>query len=337
MGKHLLHLGNLKPQKTGEGGTRADGNVNHLPVLKGISLSLLTLEPNAFREPHWHPNANELSYCLEGTGKMTLFSPGSSHDTFTLEPGCLAFVPMGSMHHIENTGTTALRMLVCFDHESPEDINLSSSIAVMPNSILGDTFSLDPSFFSKLGEKIDPAFICEQKNPTKPELAWLTNRFKFNVETTHPQVITKGGWVKMSNSFLLPTLEGLAAYSLLLEPKGAREPHWHPNAHELNYLIQGTARITLFSPDGSIDTFDMVAGDMSFLPRGYLHHIENTGSEVARFMVFFNHKNPSDIGISGCLGAYSNEILAALFKVPVSYFNPLPKYQQDLFIVSGGG
>lgn len=140
----------------------------------------------------------------------------------------------------------------------------------------------------------------------------------------------------MSNDFLMPALNGLAMYSLMLEPKGAREPHWHPNAHELNYLISGQARITLLSPNGGVDTFDMEPGDMSFLPRGYLHHIENTGDSKASFAIFFNHAAPSDIGLSGCLGAYSNEVLASLFNVPGSYFEHLPKYQHDLFVVGGG-
>jgi oxalate decarboxylase len=334
---HLFSLGSKHPQKVYPGGTRTDATADDCPVLSGMSLSLLTIHPKAVREPHWHPNADELSYCLEGKGLMTIFSPGAGHNTFTIEPGTLSFVPMGYMHHIENVGKTSLRLVLCFDHERPEDINLSSSIGVMPNYILGDTFKLDPSFFAGLTEKPDPVFIAQTEQSTKPQLAWMTDRFKFNVEGVHPQVQTQGGWVKMSNRFLFPSLEGLALYSLALNQKGAREPHWHPNAHELNYLMSGTARITLFSPNGNIDTFDMKPGDMSFLPRGYFHHIENTGEEVARFTIFFNHTAPSDIGISGCLGAYSNEILASLFKVPVSYFDRLPKYQEDLFVISGGG
>jgi oxalate decarboxylase len=141
----------------------------------------------------------------------------------------------------------------------------------------------------------------------------------------------------MTNNFIMPTLEGLAMYSLLLKPKGAREPHWHPNAAELNFLISGHARITLVSPDGNIDTFDMKAGDLSFMPQGYLHHIENTGSDDARFAIFFNNTAPSDIGFSGCFGAFSNEVLASMFNVPSSYFDNIPKYQQDFLIVSGGG
>ncbi len=334
---HLFHLNSTPPQQSVPGGSRTDATQFNFPVLRDMSLSYLRLSPKGFREPHWHPNAHELSYCVAGRALMTVFSPGAAHDTFIIEPGTLAFVPMGSIHHIENTGNVPLEMLVCFNHGSPEDLNLSSSIAVMPPSILGETFKVEPSFFIDLKAALPPVFIAESDNPYREEISWMTNRLKMNIGSTQPQIKNKGGWVRMSNAFLMPSLEGLSMYSLQLEPQGAREPHWHPNAHELNYLISGKARITLFSPVQNVDTFDMKAGDMSFLPKGYLHHIENTGAEQASFAIFFNHSAPSDIGLSGCLGAYPNELLASLFKVPVSYFDQLPKYQQDLFVVSGAG
>ncbi len=332
---HRFSLKSSSPQKVYPGGTRTDVNADNFPVLSGMGISLLVLHPQGVREPHWHPNAEELTYCIEGRGLMTIFSPGAGHDTLIIEPGTLTFVPRGYLHHIENIGNNPLHMLVCFNHEYPEDINLSSSINIMPNHILAETFKLDLAFFEGLKKIPIPVFISQKGQETKPEIAWMTNRFKFAIEAVHPQVQTHGGWVKMSNSFLFPALEGLSLYSVLLEKGSAREPHWHPNAHELNYLISGAARITLLSANGSVDTFDMVPGDISFLPQGYLHHIENTGSEPSRFAIFFNDSSPNDIGLSGCLGAYSNEILASLFRLPASYFDQLPKYQEDLFIVSG--
>lgn len=337
MSSHVFHIDSMPPQKTTDFGTRIDVNRLDMSLLSGMALSLLTLQPNGMREPHWHPNADELGYCVEGKALMTIFSPGAKHNTFLIEPGTLSFVPMGSMHHIENIGSGPLKMLICFDNDNPEDLELSSSIGAMPDTILGETFGMQPKFFADLHAEVKPAFIVEKSHHPSMKDSWQTNQYKMAIESSQPQVNTRGGWVKMSNSFLMPTLKGLSMYSVLLEPKGAREPHWHPNASELNYLISGTARITLLSPGGRVETFDMKAGDMSFLPRGYLHHIENTGSDPARFAIFFNHTDPSDIGISGCLGAYSNEVLAALFKVPVSYFDKLPKFQSDLFVVSGGG
>lgn len=335
---HLFHLGSTVPQVVRPGGTRIDAKRQNFPILSGMSLSLLKLHPDGIREPHWHPNANELGYCLEGKGLMTIFGPNASHHTFEIEPGTLAFVPMGYMHHIQNIGDQVFKMIICFDHEEPQDLHLSSSIFGMSDSVLGKTFQLKPSFFAGLKEDRDtnPIFISQQEARPASNLAWMTDHFKFNIEHVNPQVQSKGGWAKMSNGSLFPALEGLAVFSLLLTKEGVREPHWHPNAHELNYLISGMTRITLLSPNGEVDTFEMKPGDISFLPRGFLHHIENTGKEPAHLAVFFNHSHPSDIGISGCLGAYSNQVLASLFHVSASYFDQLPKYQEDLLVVGGG-
>lgn len=337
MSKHLLQLGSLSPQHKYEAGTRSDATQTQLPVLKGMALSVLTLKPKGVREPHWHPNADELSYCVKGKALMTIFSPHNEHNTFTLEAGEIAFVPRGSLHYLENIGDEDLQLLICFDNELPEDLNISSSVSVMPKTILGDTFQIAPSFFEKISHGVQPAFITKRKESAKPAMPYIPNRYKLNLEDLNPQIENKGGWVKISNDGLLPTLSGLAVYSLKLYPKGAREPHWHPNAAELNYLISGRARITLLSPSGAVDTFDMQAGDLSFMPRGYIHHIETLGDAPARFAVFFSNSNPDDIGISGSLGAFSNEVLGSVFNVEPSYFEALKKYQEDLFIISGAG
>lgn len=335
--KHLFNIGSLKPQIVRPGGTRAEVTKKELPSLDGLSLTLMEIPPKGFREPHWHPNANELSYLLEGRALMTVFGVGNSHDTFTVEPGEIVFVPMGFLHHIENIGSTPLKMVVAFNHEQAEEIEISDSVHVMPDRILGGTFEQTTEYFTQLKKVNNPNYFGMQSHPTKPTDADATGRYKLNLEKINPQINVQGGWVKISNSSLLAPLDGIAVYSVTLKPNGAREPHWHPNASELNYLVRGTARITLLSPGGNVDTFDMVPGDMSFMPRGYIHHIENTGSEDAFFTIFFNHKNPSDIGISGSLGAYSNELLESLFNAPAGYFDNFPKYQQDLFVVTGAG
>lgn len=333
---HLFHLNATPPQNIYPNGTRIDINQILFPILRGMSLSLLSLNSNGFREPHWHPNVHELSYCLEGKALITIFSPEARHDTFIIEAGSLAFIPMGYLHHIQNISNDNLKMLLCFSDKNPEEINLSSSIGAMPAQALGTIFNLDATFFEGLQASIKPVFI--EKGPTEFSfpLSWQVNRFKKNIEAVNPQIQTKGGSVKLNNQFLMPVLEELTMYSLRLEPKGVREPHWHPNAHELNYLIQGKARIILLSPNGEVEDFEMSAGDISFLPKGYFHYIENIGTDIAHFAIFFNHVLPSDIGISGCLGAYSNELLACLFRLPMSYFDVLPKYQEDLFIGGGG-
>jgi oxalate decarboxylase len=334
---HLFSTSKLKPQKIYHGGTRADIMADVFPILKGMSLSILRLDPSGFREPHWHPNAHELSYCLEGKALLTIFSPGGGHDTMLLEAGDLAFVPMGFIHHIENLGQQPASFLICFSNERAEDLNFSASFGVMPNHVLGATFKVDGSFFDRFNKSAESVFIAEQKTPSAVLPSYEVNRFKMALEKIQPQLISPGGHVRMSNGYLLPELLGLALYSLKLEVKGVREPHWHPNASELNYLISGNARITVLSPGAKVDTFDMVPGDIGYIPRGYFHHIENTGTTPARFAVFFNNAYPSDLGIAASLAAYSPEIMATLFGVSTADIDTLPKYQQDLLIVAGGG
>lgn len=333
---HLFNLDAASPQRSTNQGSRTDVNQHNFPILAGMALSLLKLDPQGMREPHWHPNAVELGYCLEGRGLMTLLGPGGQHDTFLIEPGTLSYVPIGTLHHIENIGQGSLKMLLCFNNADPEDIDLSAGMGSMSSAVLSKTFQLQESFFTGLHAGVKSKFITDMSHHGPLIDSWKVNRYKLDIEANQPQVQTKGGWVKMSNSFLMPTLNGLALYSLKLEKEGAREPHWHPNAHELNYLISGSARIRILSPKSGLDTFDMKAGDMSFLPKGYFHSIENLGDDPARFAVYFNNENPSDIGFSASLGAYSNKLLASLFNLPVDYFDKMPKYQSDLFIVSGG-
>lgn len=334
---HHFSVNKTKPQFVYKNGCRTDINKSVFPILDGMALSYLTLKPQGMREPHWHPNAHELGYCLEGKGVMTIFSPGAGHDTFIIEPGTLSFVPMGSLHHVQNIGDTPLKMILCFSNEMPEDLNLSSTLEPIPASALGSTFGLKPSFFTDLHPALKPVFITEYQGEIKTDISWSVNRYKMYIDGMQPQIKNRGGAVRLNNKNLMPTLEDLTMYSLRLETKGVREPHWHPNAHELNYLVNGRARISLLSPGEKVDAFEMEAGDISFLPKGYYHYIENIGNEPLQFAIFFNNTMPSDIGLSGSFGAFSNELLGSLFKVPASYFNSMPKYQEDLFVVAGGG
>ncbi|MGB7954453.1 MAG: cupin domain-containing protein, partial [Candidatus Nitrosopolaris sp.] len=92
---HTFNLEAIQPQAIRNGGTRAMANQNNFAILKGMALYSLRLENGGVREPHWHPNAAELSYCLSGRALMTIFSPDPGHDSFTVDTGEIAFVPKG--------------------------------------------------------------------------------------------------------------------------------------------------------------------------------------------------------------------------------------------------
>ena len=180
-------------------------------------------------------------------------------------------------------------------------------------------------------------FISRRKTAAAPKTAPLSNRHKFNIEKIKPQIKTKGGLARIANHNNFPLLDRLALFSLRIAKKGIREPHWHPNATELNFVVSGKAKLIIFSPGGEKDEFTLREGQGSVIPAGYFHYIENIGSSELHMTVYFNNPLPDDIGLSGALSAFSNEALASLFSIDPEFFEKMHKFRKDRMIVSGGG
>jgi oxalate decarboxylase len=209
----------------------------------------------------------------------------------------------------------------------------------MADYILGATFGVESDYFSNFKKSSQDLLITSRSNPKNATTTYqkIPNNHKFNLKDFPPMVQSRGGTVSLGNADNFGILEGLACYLLTLKPKGIREPHWHPNAAELDYVISGRGRMTIFSPGDNVDTFEVGPGEIVFIPSAYFHYIENVNaSEDMQFAVFFNHERPEDIGISGAFGAYSNEVLGSVFGLQPKILDALPKYQEDLFVVAGG-
>jgi oxalate decarboxylase len=336
---HTFDLDAINPQAVCKGGTRTMVNENNFSLLKGMVLYLLRLDSGGVREPHWHPNAAELSYCLSGSALMTIFRQDAGHNTFTVNEGEIVYIPKGHLHHIENINHGETKFAIAFNHEMPEDIGISGSTGSMADSILGIVFGLGSEYFGNFKKSNHDLIITSKSNSkvTTSLYQKIPNYHKFNLKAFPPMVQSKGGTVSLGNANNFGILSGLACYLLTLKPKGIREPHWHPNADELDYVISGRARMTIFSSGDKVDTFEVGPNEIVFIPPAYFHYIENVNSdEDMQFAVFFNHERPQDIGISGAFGAYSNEVLGSIFGLESKILDSLPKYQEDLFVVAGG-
>ncbi|HRV61036.1 MAG TPA: cupin domain-containing protein, partial [Solirubrobacterales bacterium] len=63
---HVASLTSARALIDGESGSLRAVTAMDLPILGGISIKRLLLSPGSIREPHWHANAHELTYCLRG-------------------------------------------------------------------------------------------------------------------------------------------------------------------------------------------------------------------------------------------------------------------------------
>jgi len=332
---HVFHLLSTKPQDITKYGTRTYADVSNFPALRGMALYRLLLNEKGVREPHWHPNADELSYCVRGEGLVTVFGNYGERETFGISAGEMFYVPSGYLHHIENMGKEDMELILAFSHGKPEDFGISASAGCMTDAVLGNTWGLKARNFSRIKRSPRNIVIGKKKSVGKtPEYAYFQSKYKFSVETANPLLGNSGGSAIVARKNVWPVLESLSMYSLRITNQGMREPHWHPQTAELGYVNRGRARMTILSPGGEVDTYLLNKGDAYFVPIGYPHHIENVGKEELHFLVFFNRDSPGDIGFTGGFRAYSNEVLGASFNADPDIFKMLPDYNEDLLIVS---
>jgi oxalate decarboxylase len=357
---HKFNIDSTTPQFSNSAGSQTIAAANNFPILAGwgIATFLIRIKENGVLEPHWHPNSAELSYCIRGRARMTIFPSNADADsftvnTFTVNPGEIVFVPQGFMHDIENISNEEAKFIIAHSNEQPTTIGISGSVGSMPNRVMNKTFGINPpnTFFNGFNNNSTKDIVTGLKKTTNIitnnnipqsgiDILNVPNSYKFNVEGIPPQIQTPGGTVAKANTNSFSILNGsnLSLFSLIMKPDGIREPHWHPNASELGYVLDGLARLIVLNPGGNVDTFEVGPGDIYFVPTGFFHYIENLDSNKnMHFAIFFGSDTPGDIGISGSLSAYSNEVLSATFNLDSSYFNKLPRVSQDVLVVSGGG
>ena len=99
----------------------------------------------------------------------------------------------------------------------------------------------------------------------------------------------------------------------------------------MGYVTAGRGRMTILSPDGSLDTYPMTAGDMYFVPRAYPHHIENIAGDELPF--WCSIRTSLRMSEQILASAFSREVLAATFQTDPEKLPKFPFTAEDPLIV----
>lgn len=331
---HKFPLLATPPQLVTSCGARTSATAANFPILKGLSIYHLVIRPGCFREPHWHANADEVGYCLSGTALITIFASGNEHHRFVVGAGDMFFVPSGSLHSIENTGGNDAEFVITFSHERVEDFGLSGFAGCLTPGVLGNAFSLPAAALdgiTRSPKSID--FGTSSAPPEIPESATYPSPYKFSIGERAPLLQNENGSATVARRDTWPALRAQAMYSVHIHGVGMREPHWHPETAELGFVKQGRARMTVQSPDGSAETYELEPGDVYFIPRAYPHHIENLDDSEVHFLIFFDTPDVKDIGFSGAVPAFDNRIIGPTLGITADQTSHLPRHPSDVLLV----
>ena len=156
----------------------------------------------------------------------------------------------------------------------------------------------------------------------------------YSFDLTHRR-IQDGGWTRQVTARELPSSQDLAGVTMRLTAGSYRELHWH-TANEWAYMLYGSARVTVFNPDGTIFIGDVAEGDLWFFPTGYPHSIQGLGPDGCEFLLVFDEGMFSEYNtflISGWLAHTPAKVLSRNLNIPEAELSSLP--EQGLYIFPG--
>jgi oxalate decarboxylase family bicupin protein len=112
------------------------------PTAANFAAALVTVEPGAMRELHWHLTSDEWSFFIQGSARITVFDAPDASGTFDFTAGDVGYIPVANSHYVENTGTEDVIFLEVLQQPKFTDISVAQWLALTPKQIVIDTLGL---------------------------------------------------------------------------------------------------------------------------------------------------------------------------------------------------
>ncbi|KAF4589188.1 oxalate decarboxylase [Ophiocordyceps camponoti-floridani] len=120
------------------------------PIASMFSAALVTIEPGAMREMHWHTTSDEWDYFLKGSARATIYKAPDSANTFDFTAGDVGYIPQAAAHYVENTGTEDLVFLEVLQAPKFSDISVAQWLALTPKQAVKDHLHLPDDVIDNL-------------------------------------------------------------------------------------------------------------------------------------------------------------------------------------------
>jgi oxalate decarboxylase len=317
-----------------DGGTSKQANASQFPVSEKLAGVYMTLTPGGLRELHWHANAAEWAYMIAGRARITIVNPDGQSQTVDFGPGDVWYFPRGFGHSIQGLGPDGCTFILVFDNGFFSEygtFSITDWVAHTPTAVLARNFGVPESTFADFPKKevyisqgpVPPALPLD---PPPGSVTASPFSHRYHLLAQKPEEFP-GGSIAIVSQREFPISTTVTGALLKIKPGGMREMHWHPNAAEWQFYISGAARMTVFGSAGRARTEEFAPGDVGYVPQGFGHYIENTGTEELSVLLALNNATYESISITEWMSAQTDLLLSTNFEVPEATFGDFPTHR----------
>ena len=206
----------------------------------------MRLEPGAMRELHWHATAAEWAFILEGRVRTTVVDPRGFAETNDFDPGDVWYFPRGHGHMLQCLGDKPCHFILIFDNGYFSEFgtfSITDWIGHTPKALLAKNFGLPETAFATF-PKEEVYFARGKPPPAEPSVplqGWKLppETHNYRLLAQPPHATYRGGREWRVDSSRFPIAKTITGVILDLDPGALRTLHWHPNADEWQYVIDG--------------------------------------------------------------------------------------------------
>lgn len=319
------------------GGSVREQTAANFPASPTISAALLDLRPGGVRGFHWHKGAAEYGAVLSGTLLLVVVDDQNRQEIGLVEAGDVYYVPRAFGHALAAVGDTPCQVLAVYD----DGVSVETNALNLSDWVAGERPSVLATILGQPGDELRRAAAGVPLIAAGPPLAREAlgprglilpppESFRFRMTKMAPQTYPGGSFVQASVDQFPNSRTMIGAFTLLT-PGGVREPHWHPNADEWDFVLRGRARITLFDGGRKSGEVEVGPNQVGFLPRGQAHAVETIGDEDFYLFSIFNANEFQAIGLTPALLTLPDPLLATNLGLPAATAAKLPTQPRFIY------
>ncbi len=325
-----------------EGGWSRQVTVQDFPISKAIAGVNMRLTAGGIRELHWH-EASEWAIMLSGNARITAIDNEGRSYVKDVVTNDLWFFPGGTPHSIQGLEPDGAEFLLVFDDGDFSEGNttlISDWTRHTPREVLAKNWGVPEGALDALYtvpqdglyifQAPVPGPLEEDRRAASGSKGPSPVAFDFPMRSMEPTVKTKSGEVRIVDSRNFRVSTTTAAAHVTVKPGALREMHWHQNADEWQYFIQGSGRMTVFFTGGKARTADFNAGDVGYVPKTMGHYIENTGQTDLIFLEMFKTDRYQELSLSDWVTHTPPELVMQHLRISKETLEAIPKNKLDI-------